>query len=213
MTAHASSLRRSAMGLIATLALVAGGASAQEEVGLEEDDRTLADEIPDVEIPDVRIGANDAVIHEVEEPPPVAVFEEPAFGQTEPALDEEPGGATADTTGTTPALEMGAEPTADAASSAQRVTGNISAVDLEDGTLEIDTDTRGTLRLSVDRVRLRQIAPGQSVSLSYVDRDDGRWVAELDPLPTPAPPAPADASESNASSGSNPSNEANEANE
>lgn len=140
-------------GLVVCLSLAA------TETGAQDDERTLADEIPDVEIPDVLIGQNDAVVREEPEPPPVAVFEAPLPQETQ--LEESEA---------LPEIE------------GEVVTGNISAIDLEDGTLEVDTDTQGTLRLSADRALLRQISPGQSVSLSYVDRDDGRWVAELEAL-------------------------------
>lgn len=175
MTPKPSTLRRGALGLGAALSLAAAPAHAQtydDEAGLDDDERTLADEIPDVEIPDVRIGENDAVVDEPERPPPVAVFEEPAFAQEPPPREE-------------PATDAQAAE----AEAGVRVTGDITAIDLEDGSLEVDTDTQGTLRLSADRARLRQIAPGQSVSLTFVDRADGRWVEELEPLPAPAPPA------------------------
>lgn len=146
---HASTPSLSA-GLLSALFLAAAPLEAQR-----------INDIPDVEIPDVRIGENDAVIHEEPEPPPVAVFEAP-LEEEEPLLEEAP-----------------------SVTEGERVTGNITAIDLEDGTLEVDTDTRGSMRLTADRAILRQVAPGQSVSLSYVDRADGRWVDALETLPSP----------------------------
>lgn len=188
---------------LVTAAFAATPALAQEDYGTLEEETSLDEEIPDVEIPDVeipdveipdvRVGANDAVLVEEEEPPPTAVFNEApsaaevdARARAEAARDEARSQAqgTDAGDGTQPAFAGGNDAALD-----NTATGDVRAIDLVDGTLEVETDTRGTLIIRAQQEQLRQLAPGQSISLSYVDRDDGRWLSRLQLLRPPVPPA------------------------
>ncbi len=57
--------------------------------------------------------------------------------------------------------------------------GEVRSVDLNDGTVELETESEGTVSLRGDSAQLEQLEPGQMVSVTYEDRSDGRWISEI----------------------------------
>lgn len=57
--------------------------------------------------------------------------------------------------------------------------GKVSAVDSELGMLEVETKDQGLVSLRANKDTLEGLVPGQSVSLTYEERDGSRWIRDL----------------------------------